>query len=74
YIDDDTWERLMYTYPSGDYNRVWESLFSMTSLFEKIGLEVGRKMGFLYPFEEAERVKAYLHHVRQLNPNATEVY
>ncbi|KLV23265.1 MULTISPECIES: aminoglycoside 6-adenylyltransferase [Niallia] len=72
YIDDDTWKRLMHTYPSGDYSLVWKSLFSMTALFEEIGLEVGRKMDFLYPLEEAEGVKAYLNHVRQLKPNAAE--
>ncbi|WP_400245005.1 aminoglycoside 6-adenylyltransferase [Niallia sp. JL1B1071] len=74
YVDGQTWQKLMHTYPCGEYNQVWESLFSMTALFEETGLEVGKQLGYHYSLEEAEKVKSYLNHVRKLHPNATEVY
>lgn len=74
YIDEPTWQKLMHTYPNGDYGQVWESLFSMAVLFEENSLEVGEQLDYRYPFEEAEQVKSYLRHVHKLHPNATEIY
>ncbi|MDU1847703.1 MAG: aminoglycoside 6-adenylyltransferase [Niallia nealsonii] len=74
YMDEQTWQKLMDTYPSGEYNQVWEALFSMTALFEETGLEVGKQLSYRYSIEEAEKVKSYLKHVRTLHPNATEIY
>ncbi|WP_312094641.1 aminoglycoside 6-adenylyltransferase [Niallia sp.] len=74
YVDEQTWEKLMHTYPCGDYEQVWGALFSMAALFEESALEVGEQFEYRYPLEEAAKVKGYLKHVQKLQPNATEIY
>lgn len=70
YVDDETWTRLLKTFPSGSYEHAWRTLFTMTALFEEVAIEVAKHFGFTYSFEEAENVKAYLKHVQQLGPDA----
>ncbi|HEO8421991.1 aminoglycoside 6-adenylyltransferase [Niallia sp. FSL W8-0635] len=74
YIDEHTWHKLMETYPNGVYDQVWRALLSMTALFERVALEVGKQFAYDYSLEEAEKVKSYLNHVYKLQPNATEIY
>ena len=74
YVDEETWMKLMMTYPSGDYEHVWNALFIMTDLFEQIAVEVANDLHDKYPHEQAKRVKQYLTHVRSLPPDATKIY
>lgn len=74
YVDEQIWEKLMHTYPCGDYDQVWRSLFSMTALFERVALEVGKQCEYDYSVDEADKVKSYLKHVYKLQPNAAEIY
>ncbi|WP_306008617.1 aminoglycoside 6-adenylyltransferase [Bacillus sp. MMSF_3353] len=60
YLDNDIWERLMKTYPNGDYEQVWNSLFETIDLFEQVAIEVARILEYQYPSEEANKVKQYL--------------
>ncbi|MGE7997734.1 aminoglycoside 6-adenylyltransferase [Lysinibacillus sp. NPDC093190] len=61
YVNKDIWKRLMKTYPSGDYEQVWNSLFETIDLFEQIAIEVADILEYQYPFEDANKVKQYLH-------------
>ena len=74
YVDEDIWEQLLNTYPAVVYQEVWGALFTMTKLFEQVGLEVGNELGFSYPLEEANRVKEYLRHVSTLPGDTKEIY
>lgn len=74
YLDEHTWEKLLETYPNGEYDQVWRALFSMTALFERVDLEVGKQLDFCYPLEETDKVKSHLRHVYKLQPDATEIY
>lgn len=60
YLDQDNWERLMNTYPCGDYEQVWDSLFETIDLFEQVALEVASILGYHYPIEDASKVRQYL--------------
>ncbi|MGE7690349.1 aminoglycoside 6-adenylyltransferase [Lysinibacillus sp. NPDC097214] len=60
YVTKDIWERLMKTYPNGDYEHVWNSLFEMICLFEQVAIEVADILEYQYPYEEANKVKDYL--------------
>lgn len=60
YLDNEIWERLMKTYPSGDYEQVWNSLFETIDLFEQVAIEVASILEYQYPFEDANKVKQYL--------------
>ncbi|MFB7156377.1 aminoglycoside 6-adenylyltransferase [Lysinibacillus sp. NPDC056232] len=60
YLDNEIWERLMKTYPNGDYEQVWNSLFETIDLFEQVAIEVASILEYQYPFEDANKVKQYL--------------
>ncbi|MFE3572879.1 aminoglycoside 6-adenylyltransferase [Lysinibacillus sp. NPDC059133] len=60
YLDNEIWERLMKTYPNGDYEQVWNSLFETIDLFEQVAIEVASILEYQYPFEDAKKVKQYL--------------
>jgi len=74
YVDEDIWKQLLNTYPTGDYQEAWGALFTMIKLFDQVGLEVGNKLGFPYPLEEANKVKEYLRHVSTLPGDTKEIY
>lgn len=74
YVDEDTWSRLLKTYPSGEYDEVWKSLFIMADLFERTAVYVAGELHFQYPFAEAERVRQYLKHVKNLPSDAKKLY
>ncbi|MEY9978231.1 aminoglycoside 6-adenylyltransferase [Lysinibacillus sp. RC79] len=60
YLDNDIWERLMKTYPNGDYEQVWNSLFETINLFEQVAIEVANILEYQYPSEDSNKVKQYL--------------
>jgi len=60
YVNKDIWERLLKTYPTVDYEQIWNSLFEMISLFEQVAFEVADSLDYQYPYEEANKVKEYL--------------
>ncbi|WP_166703040.1 aminoglycoside 6-adenylyltransferase [Bacillus albus] len=60
YVNKDIWERLLKTYPNGEYKQVWNSLFEMIRLFEQVAIEVADILEYQYPYEEANKVKDYL--------------
>lgn len=60
YLDNDVWKRLMKTYPSGDYEQVWNAFFETIDLFEQVAIEVASILEYQYPSEEANKLKQYL--------------
>ena len=62
------------TYSDADFEHIWESLFTMTTLFRKIAQQVAFTFGFEYPQGDDDRVSAHLHHVKNLPRDAKEIY
>lgn len=60
------WERLVRTYPDGDYDRIWIALFEMAELFRTAALAVAKRRGFAYNRREDENVSEYLQRVRRM--------
>lgn len=60
YLENDIWERLMKTYPNGEYESVWNSLFEAIDLFEQVAIEIASILEYQYPFKDANKVKQYL--------------
>lgn len=60
YLDNHMWERLMKTYPSGDYEQVWNAFFETIDLFEQVAIEVANILEYQYPFEDTNKLKQYL--------------
>ncbi|MBU8785794.1 MULTISPECIES: aminoglycoside 6-adenylyltransferase [Bacillus] len=74
YVDIETWNRLLATYPHGDYDDVWSALFALTDLFEETAIEAAEHFRYEYPYADAGKVRQYLKHVRRLKPGAKEIY
>ncbi|MGM9956089.1 MAG: aminoglycoside 6-adenylyltransferase [Peribacillus sp.] len=60
YLNNEMWERLMKTYPTGDYEQVWHALFETIDLFEQVAIEVASNLEYQYPYKDANKVKQYL--------------
>lgn len=74
FLEPDIWDEFVAAYPNGDYENIWQSLFTMCDLFRRIAIGVGEHFGYRYPYGDDERVMAHLKHVRSLPKNAGEMY
>lgn len=74
YLSEEKWNELLSTYATGSYEDAWRALVAMVNLFRDTAKFVSESLNFEYPFEEDQRVTAYLKHVEHLAPNATEIY
>jgi aminoglycoside 6-adenylyltransferase len=73
-LPEEMWKQLLETFADGSYEKSWQALFSMVSLFGRIAQAVAKEFGYKYPRGEAARVTTHLEHVRNLPPDATEMY
>jgi aminoglycoside 6-adenylyltransferase len=64
----DIWKRLEQTYAGADVAENWEALANTVELFRRVAIDVGTQLGYTYPNELHERVKAYIQHIKQLEP------
>ena len=74
YLSTEKWNELLSTYATGSYEDAWRALVAMVNLFRDTAKFVSESLDFEYPFEEDQRVTAYLKHVEHLAPNANEIY
>jgi aminoglycoside 6-adenylyltransferase len=70
----DVWHEFERSYTDADYERIWESLFVFYRLFRSTAESVGRVYGYRFPDEEAEKVLAFLEHVRHMPADAQSIY
>ena len=49
----------------------WEALAHTLALFRWVAMEVGAHLGYAYPDELHERVRAYVEQIKQMKPNDT---
>ena len=74
YLEPELWELLLKTYSDAGYENTWEALFATCALFRQMALELAGHYGFDYRQEDDERVSAHLQHVKNLPPDAKEIY
>ena len=73
YLEASKWSAFVKTFSDGDYERTWVSLFAMGALFREMALTVACRFGYEYPIQEDEQVTSYLHKVRNLPADATDM-
>ncbi|AZU62152.1 aminoglycoside 6-adenylyltransferase [Neobacillus mesonae] len=73
FLPEDIWRDLMSTYPNGEYENVWNALFSMINLFRTTAQSVAESLNFQYPHHDDNRVTKYLKLVKELPSNAVEI-
>lgn len=72
YLDPQMWDSYAKTYPAGNYQSLWDSVYEMCTLFRRGGEWVADFFGFSYPVNEEQKVIRYLKHVEHLPENAKE--
>jgi aminoglycoside 6-adenylyltransferase len=74
YLEPELWDMLQKTYADASYDNTWEALFTMCDLFRKVAVPMAEHFDFDYPYNDDQRVRAHLEHVRFLPKNAQEIY
>jgi aminoglycoside 6-adenylyltransferase len=64
YLEPEQWEAFVRTFPDGDYENIWQSLFVMCGLFRETAEAVADHFGYVYPVDMDTRVTAYLKQVK----------
>jgi len=66
WLRQDLWDDLINTYTGVGLEESWEALYKTITLMRKTALEVGAKLGFIYPEDLEQRTLAYLQKVKTL--------
>ncbi|WP_128893899.1 aminoglycoside 6-adenylyltransferase [Longirhabdus pacifica] len=74
YLPADYWEMYEQTYGDGDYQRMWNALFVACDLFRILSKHVAKQFHFTYSIQDDANMTQFLHHIRQLPPDAKEIY
>lgn len=69
----DLWLELESTYVGAGIAENWEALFRTVALFRKVAVEVGSHLGLEYLYDLDRRVLEYLHKVKNLDKQATDL-
>ena len=72
FLEEDTWGRVLNTFPRASYRATWQALFEMIELFRETAAFVAKHLEFNYPTGWDQRVSAYLNKVKTLPKNATK--
>jgi len=65
YLPSDLYEQYVKTYSSGDYDDLWQSIYTMAGLFHSLALPVAGHFGFCYREEEEDGMMKYLEMVHE---------
>lgn len=60
HISPDLYSKIISTYPDGNSDNIWNSLFLMTGVFSDLANQVAQAMGLRYDVEEDHNVTEYL--------------
>jgi aminoglycoside 6-adenylyltransferase len=65
------WKELEATYTGASLEANWEAMFRTITIFCKVAIEVGERLGYIYPLNLDQRSMAYLQKVHNLDHKAT---
>lgn len=64
YLSADLWKKVEATFSASTIEANWDALFASTVLVHEIGLELSKKLNFIYPIESENKVRTYLIELR----------
>ncbi len=73
FLSQDKMERILLTYPAGNPESIWQSLFEMCDFFDALAREVGRGLGYAYNEKEAHNSRLFLDCTYELPGDAKEI-
>jgi len=59
-LENKTWQEYLSTFPTGNYDSIWNAMFSACSLFRKIAIAISKCYLYEYPFDDDKRMTKYL--------------
>ena len=59
-LPSEIWSQLKNTYAGADIAGNWETLFRTIALFRQVAIEVGKALGYAYPYQLDQRVTDYV--------------
>jgi aminoglycoside 6-adenylyltransferase len=74
FLDREEWNEFVATYGDAKEENIWNSLFIMCEIFRKNAIRVAEHFRFSYPYQDDQRVSAYLRHVKSLPKDAKTIY
>lgn len=66
YLSPEMWKKVEATFAGSDIADNWRALFAYADLGSEIGPEIARKLGYDYPAELEQKIRAYLLKIRPL--------
>jgi aminoglycoside 6-adenylyltransferase len=67
----ETWQEVESTYVGAGEEENWDALFNTVALYRRVAIEVGHRLGYIYPRELDRRAMEYLKKVQHLERGAT---
>jgi len=74
WLSPDLWTELESTYTGAGLEANWEALFRTIALFRQVAIEVGDRLGHVYPLDLDRRAVAYLQKVKTLDRGAESLF
>lgn len=74
YLPESYWDMYKGTYSDGNYENVWNSIFTTCELFSALAKDVGEKFMYAYPVDDDQNITKYLRQVRKLPVDAKEIF
>lgn len=74
WLESHMWNTFLKTYPSGEVQCIWESVFIMCDLFDDIAKEIAGKMSIKYDEIQAKNSLKFLKDVQLLPKDAKKIY
>jgi len=66
----DLWQELLSTYSGIDEEAIWQALFRAGKLMRNLSIPVAENLGYVYHYDDDDRVTAYLQHLMNLPKDA----
>ncbi|WP_034536618.1 aminoglycoside 6-adenylyltransferase [Carnobacterium inhibens] len=73
YVESNVWNKLVRTYPDGNYKNIWQSFINMCDLFEELSIEISQTFDFDMP-DYGKNVLPYLEHIEKLPQHSKDIY
>lgn len=73
YLEPGLWKRVEATFAGSDIEENWNALFAYAAVVRELGMAIAEKLNYTYPQELDEKITAYIHKIRHLSKNATDI-
>jgi len=64
YLDCILWKKYVSTFPIGEYESIWASLFSASELFRQLAISIADSYSYDYPYQDDNLMIEYLNRLR----------